>query len=400
MSSVQMVKQRNLFLILSFLLLFVSCATEQKIFYQADVIGFGEDVQTSYSYEKGPFKNMKLQSKPVDMLKNASEMDRTIQKVIPRGNNTSLYYATDIAIDRIQWVRKKIAKRDKATKYYLFLLTDGLDNASVYTAKVNKQAVVSSPENYRERIESRLRHTTGVFKNRNDLTVYPMLRVGKDIQQIAVDNNLSESDFKDYLNRQFACFSYSSDGEVPELIQEKDWKDIEKVVENRIVNNTLDFRVAKDYKGKRIRMTITDQNGVKGTIEGTLKSFFGNYRLVDVATLGVDIDTRNSVFVKQHGKVLNAIKDNKNDGNIFFTVSGLSESEGGKMFQPKQVRQSIYDGELWQANTEYEQKPDVRPNAYCIFVIDGSLSLTDEDVKAEIECVKKIIRTIYPAIKL
>ena len=399
MYSVQMVKLRN-WIIASTVFFLSSCATEQKIFYQADVIGFGEDVQTSYSYEKGAFKNMKLQSKPVDMLKNASELDRTIQKVIPRGNNTTLYYATDIAVDRIKWVRKNIAKRDKTTKYYIFLLTDGLDNASVHAAKVNKQAVVSSPESYRERIESRLKHATGLFKNENDLTVYPMLRVGKDIQQIATDNNLSERDFKEYLDRQFACFRYSSDGEAPELIQEKDWKDIEKVVENQIVNNTLDFRVAKDYKGKRIRMTMTDQNGVTGTIEGTLKSFFGAYKLVDIETNGVKIDERNSVFVKQEGKVLNALKDNKKDGNIFFTVSGLREADGGKMFQPKQVRQSIYDGELWQANTEYEQKPDVRPNAYCIFVIDGSLSLTDEDVQAEIECVKKIIRTIYPSTKL
>ena len=70
------------------------------------------------------------------------------------------------------------------------------------------------------------------------------------------------------------------------------------------------------------------------------------------------------------------------------------------MYSVKTVKQAVYDGQLWQNNTEYEQRPAIRANAYCIFLIDGSLSLTDRDVKAEKDCVKKIIQLISPATNL
>lgn len=376
-----------------------SCATHQQ-FYKADIIGIGTDAQTSYAYHKGPLKNVRDQSAPIDLLNDSPSFRKALDAVVPRGNNTTLYYATDLACDRIRWVRRKIAKYDRETKYYIFLLTDGLDNASVKMAKNARQARVTSPEAYRDRIVRKLKQATGTFKDYNDLTVYVMLRKGKDIKQIAIDNELSDEAFEAYLDRQFECFRYATRGDVPDLIQEEEFAQISKKMEGRLVNNTLEFRVPKDFRGKRIRMTMTDQNKQEAVLEGTLKNVAGRYRLVNVSETGLVKDSLRTDKTRQKGRVLVARKADKRDANVFFTISGLKESDGVTMYSVKTVKQAVYDGQLWQNNTEYEQRPAIRANAYCIFLIDGSLSLTDRDVKAEKDCVKKIIQLISPATNL
>ena len=381
-------------------LLIASCATHQQ-FYKADIIGFGEDARTSYAYHKGSFKNLRDQSQPIDLLYDTPSMQQALDVVIPRGNNTTLYYATDLATDRIKWVRRKVANYDKETQYYLFILTDGLDNASVQVAKNNKQVRVSSPERYRERIERKLKSATGLLRNGSDLTTYVLLCKGKDLLQMAKDNELTDEQFENYLDKQFECFRYATRGEVPELIQEKDFPTIEKVLEDRLVNNSLDFRVAKDYRNKRIRILMTDPNGHKATLEGTLKrNIVGRYKLVNVSEEGIIKDSLRTDRTRQKGRTLMAHKGSSKDENIFFTISGLKYSDGSKMFKPSTVKQSFYDGQLWQANTEYEQKPYIRPNAYCIFVVDGSMSLTDKDIEAEKTCIKKILSLINPGTKV
>lgn len=376
-----------------------SCATHQK-FYKADIIGFGEDAQTSYTHKKGMFKNWAAQSQPIDLLNDNRTFSRAINSVIPRGNNTTLYYATDLAIDRIKWVRRKVAKYDRETRYYIFLLTDGLDNASMQVAKNNKQALVLSSDAYRKRIERRLKNAIGSGKNHHGLTVYTMLRKGNDIRQMAIDNELSEEQMAEYLEKQFSCFRYASHGEAPALIQENEFKDIEKVLDDKLINNNLDFRVAKDYRGKRIKLTITDQEGEESRLEGTLKAFLGQYRLVNLKADGLTKDSLRTPYNKANGTRLKALPGNKRDNNVFFTLSGLRKAETGRMLQPVSVKQAFYDGTIWQNNTEYEKTPYVRPNAYCIFLIDGSLSLTDEDVQAEKAVVKKIIKIIDPKVAL
>lgn len=128
------------FLLLLIALAFNSCATVRENRLMGDVIGFSDDVQTSFDYQPGFFKNFMPQSNPYDLLNPSerNEMDKFIRS-IPDGQNTVGYYALDMVLDRIKYVRKKVMHKDPETKYYIVLLTDGLDNGSTVVAQNNHQ---------------------------------------------------------------------------------------------------------------------------------------------------------------------------------------------------------------------------------------------------------------------
>ena len=378
-------------------LFMTSCATHSK-FYRADIVRFGDEVQTSYSYKKGPFKNVSKQSLPMDLLTDSRSFSRSLGSITPEGSNTPLYYATDLAIDRVKWVRRKVAKYDRETRYYIFLLTDGLDNASMQMARNNHQAVVVSTDAYRARIERRLRRAMDHSKNHYGLTFYTLLRRGDDIRQLASDNALSEEALTDYLNQQYSCFRYASHGAAPELIQADDYQTIAAAISEEIVNNNLDFKVAKEFRGKRVKLTITDSEGKERYVEGTLKAVLGNYTLVNLTTDGIINDSIHTPYNKAKGTKLKALPGDKKDQTVTFTLSGLRKAETGEALKVAAVKQSFYDGILWQNNSDYNKQPTFRPNAYCIFLIDGGGGLTDSELQAEKDIVKHILRILNPAL--
>ena len=118
-------------LITTILLAFFSCATVRKNSLMGDVIGFSDDVQISFQKES----KSKKQLLPYNLLTLTGkiDMDKFIRN-IPDGQNTVGYYALDIALDRVKYVRNKVMHKDPETKYYIILLTDGLDNGSTVAA--------------------------------------------------------------------------------------------------------------------------------------------------------------------------------------------------------------------------------------------------------------------------
>ncbi|MBO4738082.1 MAG: hypothetical protein J5606_00815 [Bacteroidales bacterium] len=215
--------------IIGLMFLLLSCATQHDNFFRGDVIGFSDKPTTSYRADRGLFMNLKPQSPPYNLLEgNETSKIRTDIKTVPRGNNTTAYYAMELAAKRVNYIRRKIAKRDPLTKYYIFLLTDGLDNASSQVAKNEKRILFNrTPKQYQKRVHRQLKNAMGWF-SKNTFEVYPMMYEGEDLLETKERNKLTDAQFKEMLKQDMECFRYSSEGKekAPELISADNFQSI------------------------------------------------------------------------------------------------------------------------------------------------------------------------------
>ena len=272
-----------------------SCKVHESL-AKADLIGFSSDLQPSYAVRDGGFKNWYPQGKPIDVLEDDETFMQYVNKVTT-DDNTALYYAADVAIDRMRYIRRKEVKYDPQTLYYIFLISDGLDTASVKVAHNHHQAVFTSkPEKYQKRIARRLQNVMGL--SHNHLTVYPMVLKGEDLRQVQQNNKMSDAQFDNYLREQFACFRYSTRTIVPEVNIHTSFDDIYEQLEDEFLHSEYTFRVAKDYVNKTIRMTVKNDKGETAQIEGTLKrTGLSSYKMQDVKLTGLTADMRDSRFI-------------------------------------------------------------------------------------------------------
>ena len=157
-------KQQSLFkafLCLSFIFVMASCATKHKIML-ADVITFSDDAQASY------LTSNKAQQLPPYVIYQEDEVDNisednyksdgafALKKQLMnfkkmQGKNTAGYYAMDLGLDRVKYVKNKILKGDKQSKFYIIYITDGLDNISVQAAKNHNKGTYANLTQYIEK---------------------------------------------------------------------------------------------------------------------------------------------------------------------------------------------------------------------------------------------------------
>jgi len=374
------------------LLALSSCKVHESM-AKADFIGFSSDLEPSFSSNEGLFKNWTTQSEPMDLLSNEDAFLQTVNNV-SSDDNTALYYATDRAIDRIRYVRRKEVGYDPQTLYYVFLISDGLDNASVKVSHNHKQALlVSTPEQYQKRIARRLKNCMGI--SQNNLTVYPMVLKGKDLQQVQRNNKMSDADFEAYLKEQFACFRYSTREVVPEVNIHTTFEDIYAQLQDEFLHSEYTFRVAKDYVGKFVRMTITNDQGEKAVIEGTLKrTGLSSYVLADVQLNGVKADLKDFRYVSFDKRDLKSQNNAYRSENVYFVLPDMRSANTNVLFMPTETTQEYLNGNVWQENTEYTKDAKSNPNTYCIFLMDASKSMGD-DIQDAKECVEKIVDMIH-----
>jgi len=379
-------------LLLSLPLLALSSCKIHESMAKADFIGFSSDIEPSFSSNEGGFKNWSTQSEPIDLLNNENAFLETVNNVTT-DDNTALYYATDRAIDRIRYVRRKVVEYDPQTLYYVFIISDGLDNASVKVSHNHKQAVfVNTPEKYQKRIARRLNTCMGL--SRNNFTVYPMVLKGKDLQQVQHNNKMSDADFDAYLKEQFACFRYSTREIVPEVNIHTTFQDIYNQLKDEFLHSEYTFRVAKDYQGKFIRMTVTNHQGEQAVIEGTLKrTGLSSYVLKDVQLNGVKADLRDSRYVSLNKKDLKSQNNAFRAENVYFVLPDLRSNKTNNLFMPEETIQEYKNGTVWQQNTEYTKDAKSNPNTYCIFLMDASKSMGNDIIDAK-DCIRKIVQMI------
>ncbi|MCQ2342079.1 MAG: hypothetical protein MJZ75_01100 [Paludibacteraceae bacterium] len=374
------------------LLAFTSCKVHQSM-AKADLIGFSSDIQPSFTIREGGFKNLYPQTEPIDLLNSNNAFDKQLE-MIATDDNTALYYATDIALDRMRYIRRKVVQYDPQTLYYIFLISDGLDNASVKVAHNHRQAVfVNNADNYQKRIARRLRSVMGL--SHNHLTVYPMVLKGEDLQQVQRNNQMTDEEFDNYLREQFSCFRYSTRKFVPEVNIHTSFNDIYDQLEDEFLHSEYTFRVAKDYVNKQIRMTVTNKNGETAQIIGTLKrTGLSSYTLEDIQLNGLTADLSDSRYVSSNKAALKSQYNAFRAENVFFVLPDLRSNETNTLFQPETTTQEYKNGAVWQQNTEYTKESSTNPNTYCIFLIDASKSM-GKDLEDAKGCVRKITNMIH-----
>ena len=392
----------KLFFFMTTALLLSSCGTVHYRFLQGDVIGFSDKVETSYDAPRGFFSELKPQLRPRDLL-NASDkasMRQELTTIIPRGENTAAYYAMELATERIKYVRRKYAKNDPQTKYYIFLLTDGLDNASPEVAKQEKKILFSrTPEQYQKRLQKKLKGAMGLFA-KNTFEVYPMMFEGEAMQSSKQRNKMSDAQFKQKVAEDMKCFRYSSVGEAPELISADNFRTIIEELRKKFISSTYTFRIPKSYVNKNIRMNFENRHGKKISLTGKLqkKGFsyvFSNIQFDDPSTTYY----LKSRFCTEQGKSLiaHANPEGADPLNVYFTIEDIRIGNSPYFPVGEKVEQEYEtSNDFWQLNSEYREVTKGAINTYFLLVVDGSRSLDGKNnqqngFKQETDMAKEIL---------
>lgn len=378
----------KVFLSILIAIAFSSCATMRENRLMGDVIGFSDDVQTSFTYEPGFFKNWKTQSVPYNLLtpKGRSAMDNFIRS-IPDGQNTVGYYALDMALDRIKYVRKKIMRRDPETKYYIVLLTDGLDNGSTVVARNNRQGYYKNIESYITKLNKKKTKIMGWKKKQDYFQIYPILFTAGDLEKMKESNKMDSVTFHNYVMNMMEGYRGASKGvEVPSPIYGDNLDKLVKEFEEKFSIQAFEFLVPKGYLNKRIRMTMEDLDGNKASIEGTFaKQGFG-YVFKDI-TFSEGLISES---VPSRGMVKS--KNNNEKGSILsvFMIDNLKLN--GKPFKintdVRTIEQQYMDFGYFVTNSEYQSQAESRKNAYVIMIIDGSKSFEENSTLAKEKAIE------------
>lgn len=365
-----------------------SCATVRENRLMGDVIGFSDDVQTSFSYTPGFFKNWSPQSDPYNLLTPAgrSDMDNFIRK-IPDGQNTVGYYALDMALDRIKYVRKKIMHRDPETKYYIVLLTDGLDNGSTVAARNNHQGYYRDIQSYIAKLNKKKTRIMGWKEKQDYFQIYPILFTAGDLEKMRRSNNMDDATFNNYVMNMMEGYRGSSKGvEKPSPIYGDNLDKLVKEFEEQFSIQGFEFLVPKGYLNKRIRMTMEDLSGNKASIEGTFVKQGFQYVFKDITYSEGLI----SESVPSGGMVKSKNQSEKGSILSVFMIDNLKLN--GKPFKINTdistIEQEYMDFGYFVTNSEYQSQAESRKNAYVIMIIDGSKSFEENSTLAKEKAIE------------
>lgn len=386
-------------------LLMASCATTHEIML-ADVITFADDANTSYSYRKGPFKNLFKQSHPYEVYKNGKYNRKEAAAVKGKldaiattsGFNTAGYYALDLGLDRVKYVRKKVLKGDKQTRYYIIYLTDGLDNTSVQVAKNNRQGNYKNDEEYINKLNKKKAKLMGCGKNQQCFQIYPMLYIGTDLRKIQQQNEMNDTLFLNWAAEQMKPFEGASKGwEKQDAMLATDWKDLAKKLEEKFTSASYEFYVPKGYINKRIRMTLYDERGVKTSIEGLYTKKGGKYILKDVESKGgLSFKTGQTDDEKS---VVSFNNDDKKSDKSWFKVENLNWNGLNYKVYTGSTKQDYFNKNYWLFNSEYDKSARASINTYILFVADVSASLGKEGPIEEGELLKAFYEMVTASIR-
>jgi hypothetical protein len=376
------------FLLLLIALAFNSCATVRENRLMGDVIGFSDDVQTSFDYQPGFFKNFMPQSNPYDLLNPSerNEMDKFIRS-IPDGQNTVGYYALDMALDRIKYVRKKVMHKDPETKYYIVLLTDGLDNGSTVVAQNNHQGHYKDINSYISKLNKKKSKVMGRKQKQDYFQIYPILFTAGDLEKMRRSNNMDNVTFNNYVMNMMEGYRGSSKGvEKPAPIYGDNLDKLVKEFEEQFSIQGFEFLIPKGYLNKRIRMTIEDLTGNKASIEGTFAKQGYKFVFKDIAFS----DGLISESVSTGGVIKSKNQSEKGSILSVFMIDNLKLN--GKPFKINTdintIEQEYQDFGYFVTNSEYQSQADSRKNAYVLMIIDGSKSFEENSALAKEKAIE------------
>lgn len=362
---------------------FCSCVTVRENRLMGDVIGFSDDIQTSFKKI-----NNTTYSDPYNLLSSngRSNMDAFIRN-IPDGQNTVGYYALDVALDRVKYVRNKIMHKDPETKYYIILLTDGLDNGSVVAAQNHHKGMYKDLDSYIKKLDKKKSLIMGPKNKQDYLQIYPILFTAGDLEKMRTSNNMDDVTFNKYVMSMMEGYRGASEGvENPKPIYGDNLDDLVKAFEEQFAIQGFEFLVPKGYLNKRIRMTMEDLSENKVSIEGTFAKQGINYVFKDIKFSEGLI----SESVPTGGMIKSKNQSEKGSLLSVFMIDNLKLN--GKPFKINTdintIEQQFMDYGFFVTNSEYQSQAESRKNAYVIMIIDGSKSFKENSKIAKEKAIE------------
>lgn len=359
----------NLFLI-SLSLLFASCGAVHNRFLRADVVGFGSTVNTNF------------ESAPYDLTQpaEAAMMHQFITDSVPEGGHSALFYAVEQAAERVQYVRRNLSEGDPETRYYIFLLTDGFDNASAQAAKNDgRTRRLLTYDQYSKRVHQALSKALGSM-DRNTLEVYPLILKSEELKEMQRRNGMTDEEFLGYLNTELACVRFSSKGrdKAPSVICYDNLRDIYEAVFRQVIHSSYRFRVPTAYIKKRVKMNFRNRQGQQASVTGVLKKKSGEYVLENVEMDSMTVATKSKYINRRATRMKALPSENPNEMSVGFLLEDIRDTKGLPYIpDPQRVDQEVLmSGNLWYINPDFADSNELDVNTYFVFVVDGDLDPT------------------------
>lgn len=336
--------------------LFSSCTSMQDTKVFANVMTFSGDVNKFYMKNYDLNEGYKVQS-----------LWRGIENLTVLNNETAEYYAMDIALDEIQ--NRVLKKKDKETKYYLILLTDGLDNVSLEMARKDGRGVYDSLEAYADSLNKRMNtilnksYLFGLVQNENIYNTFqswPIMFFGDDMKSSGYEKKEAMELLKPLAGAQNTF--------TPNPIVEEETGRILELFKQQFVVTQYSFLIPKGYVEKRVKMSFYDKNGKNATMEA-------DFKRIGKDKFGLSkIKTSENFFIDTKDEDI-IISDESGDGenSAVFTIDNLRLNE--KPYSIKSAKQEYYENGKFRTNSEFDDKAGMKKNAYILLVLDTSKSL-------------------------
>ncbi|MDR2027464.1 MAG: hypothetical protein LBQ01_07895 [Prevotellaceae bacterium] len=349
-------------------LMFTSCVTQYHAKLKADIIGFNDNVTTSYTGGN---------SKPYDLLLDSDSKAMKRQVLgLKQGSNTAAYYALDLGLDRVKQVLKKFMQKDPNSKYYVVMLTDGLDNVSTSL----KKGKYANGDAYAAALQRKMETIMG--KKPNVFKSYVLLYEGDDLKE----SGYTEEELRNKLS----VFTGAQNDVRPDVLHDSNLDKLYEKFEAEFTITSFDFEVPKDYAGKRIRMLLNDEQDTRGQIyfEADLVKKGKSYRLERISTSrDLSIEIPVSGFIKMDDK------HDKNSTKAGFSIKKMRYDNGSYKINKKNVTQWFEDGGKFRKNSEYSATASNMKNAYILVILDTSTSFASQITAAK-ETILKIVEFI------
>jgi hypothetical protein len=362
------------------ILLFSACATQHPQKMKADFVGFSDEVSTSYGYtNKCIVKKWRKQSPPFDLIsydgiKNPDGI-RKIQAAVDelrQGDQTSAYYALNNALNRVEHVQRKFMDKDPNSKYYVIMLSDGLDNKVAdmdsYNSFLQKRmSTIMKKYCFFNLFKSKKPNTTNSFES------YILLYKGKDMKE----SNYTDEQLKEKLTP-FTGYQNASKDEDRTIIKE-DINELVNILEEKLVSRSFSFRIPSGYTGKKVRMVLDTIKPVyfEGDFDG---NYFKNIKTSDGFT--IEIPDSKSLSGRFMG-----------NGLTEFEVENLKLNGKPYKVNRRNVTQWFEDFGQLRYNSEYTTKERSHKNAYLIVLLDASKSFAEKYEEAK-SAIMKIVSIV------
>jgi hypothetical protein len=376
----------------------IACASKPPYVVQnkiyADVIGFSDTVMFDYRFYQ-------LSGNQDEYAANLAAIGETIHS-LGRGSNTALFYSMDVALDRIKAIFRNSSRdtgntlaRDTDTRYYIVILTDGLDNISTQLARNNNRGRYNNVDEYAAKLQERMSTIFGKGNKTNIFQSYVLVFKGDDLR----GNGFTDAE----IQRRMAPLTGAQNASRPQPIVSDDTRELltQFITQFRdtYTYTSFSFLIPKGYadKNSRVSMQLVDAFGNDCAFEGTFARRGGGvlsgerkYTLENIQT------SEGFTFAELKNGVLKEDITEKNSTNARFTITHLNYKN--TLYEVADNKQYIYDDGAWRMNSERSGAGSKDRNAYVLLLLDRSSSLTDQDVQMTEETVLYIIRNMVEAL--